>query len=90
MSNSEQTPNSYFCMLRARFTFLCRKVAKESRGDSVGSSMPHCRRQVMQEKRSKHSGLLPVWWTPIYANSAFISNSMGLRYPSVECRRLGL
>ena len=36
------------------------------------------------------AGLLPVWWTPPYANSAFISNSMGLRYPSVECRRRGL
>jgi hypothetical protein len=35
-------------------------------------------------------GLLLVWWTPTYANSAFISNSMGLRYPSVECRRRGL
>jgi hypothetical protein len=36
------------------------------------------------------TGLLPVWWTLAYANSAFISNSMGLRYPSVECRRRGL
>jgi len=35
-------------------------------------------------------GLLPVWWTPPYANSACTSNSMGLRYPSVECRRRGL
>ncbi len=35
-------------------------------------------------------GLLLVWWTPTYAHSAFISNSMGLRYPSVECRRRGL
>ena len=36
------------------------------------------------------SGLLPVRWTPPYANSAFTSNSMGLSYPSVECRRRGL
>ena len=35
-------------------------------------------------------GLLLVWWTPTYANSAFNSNSMGLRYPSVECLRRGL
>ena len=38
----------------------------------------------------EQSGLLPVWWTPPYANSACTSNSMGLRYPSVECRRRGL
>ena len=24
-------------------------------------------------------GLLPVWWTPPYANSACLSNSIGLR-----------
>ena len=35
-------------------------------------------------------GLLPVWLTPPYANPAFFSNSIGLRYPSVECRRVEL
>ena len=37
-----------------------------------------------------HTELLLVWLTPTYANSACISNSMGLRYPNVECRRVGL
>ena len=37
-----------------------------------------------------HSGLLPVWLTPPYANPACLSTSMGLRYPSVECRRVEL
>jgi hypothetical protein len=36
------------------------------------------------------NGLLPVWWTPTYTNSACLSNSIGLRYPKVECRRVGL
>ena len=44
----------------------------------------------LDQEIDRRSGLLPVWWTPPYANSAFISNSMGLRYPSVECRRRGL
>ena len=36
------------------------------------------------------AGLLPVWLTPPYANLACLSNSMGLRYPSGECRRVEL
>jgi transposase-like protein len=35
-------------------------------------------------------GLLPVRWTDCLAYDAFISYSMGLRYPRVECRRFGL
>jgi hypothetical protein len=34
--------------------------------------------------------LLPVSLTPPYALSACRSNSIGLRYPNVECRRRGL
>ena len=30
-------------------------------------------------KEKELFGLLPVWLTPAYANSAFISNSIGLR-----------
>jgi hypothetical protein len=46
--------------------------------------------KAIEDFRDILSGLLLVWWTPPYANSAFISNSMGLRYPSVECLRRGL
>ena len=57
-----------------------------SKGYLLGQGIP-----VQEVRLSKlGNGLLPVWWTPPYANSAFISNSMGLRYPSVECRRRGL
>ncbi len=62
-------------------------------------ALPYTTRQVvlglvvnknLSVDKDTRSGLLPVWWTPTYAHSAFISNSMGLRYPSVECRRRGL
>ncbi len=39
---------------------------------------------------SRLGGLLPVRWTDCLAYDTFISYSMGLRYPRVECRRLGL
>jgi DNA repair exonuclease SbcCD ATPase subunit len=38
----------------------------------------------------RRNGLLPVRWTDCLAYDAFISYSMGLRYPRVECRRFGL
>ena len=48
--------------------------------------------KVLKAFERKHlvCGLLPVWLMPGYANSACISNSIGLRWPNVECRRLGL
>lgn len=46
--------------------------------------------QKAQADLLRKHGLLLVWWTPPYVNSACISNSMGLRYPSVECLRRGL
>lgn len=45
---------------------------------------------ALEKQGEGGSGLLPVPWTGTQANPAFRSNSIGLRYPSVECRRLGL